>query len=209
MTNKILVFDDIVPTWLYDSIKVTAASTPVTCQHHGIGPDVGINFFSKIWPLFNLQEIPWEFKATFAALNSYRSNLSTDDEVLPLHLVQCQLNVTTKTLKGGPHQDISPPGYTMVHFVKGDTGMDFWSADPDNGGKKIREIEWKDNRCVVFPSDLWHRGVPPFEVEPRITLGYIFAGPPQSEHERNNNLLSPIFKKEWSEKYLKMYEANQ
>ena len=75
--------------------------------------------------------MPWEYKATFSALDAARGRISTNDEVLPLHLVQCQLNLTTKTLKGGFHQDIGPPGYTMVHFITGDTGMDFWSDNPD------------------------------------------------------------------------------
>lgn len=209
MNNKVFVFDDIVPMWLYSSVKNTVPTIPVTCQHHGVGPDQGNSFFSKIWPLFGLYEIPWEFKATFAALNDYRNQITNEDEILPLHLVQCQLNLTTTTLKGGFHQDIGPPGYTMVHFISGDTGMDFWDNDPNQGGKKIHEVEWKDNRCVIFPSNVWHRGVPPKNIEPRITLGYIFAGPPQSEHERNNNILSPIYKNEWSEKYKKMLKENK
>jgi hypothetical protein len=200
LTNQILVFDDIVPEWLYSSIKKNILSIPVTCEHHGIGPDVGHSFFSKIWPLFGLHEMPWEYKATFSALDAARGRISTNDEVLPLHLVQCQLNLTTKTLKGGFHQDIGPPGYTMVHFINGDTGMDFWSDNPDNGGNKIHKVEWKDNRCVIFPSNLWHRGVPTINVEPRLTLGYIFGGPPQSQHDHDNNILSPIFKKEWHQK---------
>ena len=200
MTNDIFVFDDIVPGWLYNSIKKNISSIPVTCEHHGVGPVTGNSFFSKIWPLFGLHEIPWEYNATFAALNHSRARLSTDDEVVPLHLVQCQLNLTTKTLKGGFHQDIGPPGYTMVHFITGDTGMDFWSDNPDTGGNKMAEVEWKDNRCVIFPSNLWHRGVPTINIEPRITLGYIFSGTPQSQQERDTNVLSPIFRKEYNKK---------
>jgi|11_taG_2_1085331.scaffolds.fasta_scaffold02620_7 hypothetical protein len=209
MSSDIFVFDDIVPEWLYRSIKTNILSIPVTCQHHGVGPDVGNAFFSKIWPLFGLHEIPWEYKATFAALNDSRDKLSNDDEVLPLHFVQCQLNLTTKTLVGGVHADMGPPAWTMVHFISGDTGMDFWTDFPDHGGEKICDIDYKDNRCVIFPSNLWHRGVPTNDVEPRVTLGYIFGGPPQSEHERNNNIISPIFKKQWSEKYKKLLEENK
>ena len=72
MSNDIFVFDDIVPEWLYESIKKNILSIPVTCQHHGVGPDIGHSFFSKIWPLFGLHEIPWEYNATFAALNDTR-----------------------------------------------------------------------------------------------------------------------------------------
>jgi hypothetical protein len=200
MNNGIFVFDDIIPDWLYNSIKQNVLSIPVTCQHHGVGPDQGNSFFSKIWPLFGLYELPWEFKATFAALNDYRSNITANDVVMPLHLVQCQLNLTTKTLKGGFHQDIGPPGYTMVHFISGDTGMDFWNDNPANGGEKVHEVEYKDNRCVIFPSNMWHRGIPTINIEPRVTLGYIFAGPPQSQYEHDNNILSPIFEKQWHEK---------
>jgi hypothetical protein len=209
MTNDIFVFDDIVPGWLYESVKKNILSIPVTCQHHGIGPDVGHSFFSKIWPLFGLHEIPWEYKATFAALNDSRDKLSKDDEVMPLHLIQCQLNLTTKTLVGGVHADMGPPAWTMVHFISGDSGMDFWTDYPDNGGRKICDVDYKDNRCVIFPSDIWHRGIPTINVEPRVTLGYIFGGAPQSQYEHDNNIISPIFKKEWSNKLMKTAERNK
>ena len=205
MTNDIFVFDDIVPGWLYNSIKKNISSIPVTCQHHGEGPDQGNRFFSKIWPLYGLHDIPWEYNATFAALNDSRARLSTDDEVVPLHLVQCQLNLTTKSLVGEVHADRGPPAWTMVHLIAGDTGMDFWEGDANPNfsrreGKKIHEVEWKDNRCIIFPSNLLHRGLPPNNIEPRLTLGYIFGGTPQSQQEHNANVISPIFRKEYNKK---------
>ena len=200
MTNDIFVFDDIVPGWLYNSIKKNISSIPVTCQHHGEGPDQGNRFFSKIWPLYGLHDIPWEYNATFAALNDSRARLSTDDEVVPLHLVQCQINLTTKSLVGEVHADFAPPTWTMVHLITGDTGMDFWTNFPELGGEKIHEVEWKDNRCVIFPSDLLHRGLPPNNIEPRLTLGYMFGGTPQSQQEHKANVISPIFRKEYNKK---------
>lgn len=207
--NNIFTIDEIIPGWLYNSIKNNVLTVPVTCQHHGVGPDVGHSFFSKIWPLFGLNDLPWEYKATFAAFNDNRQLLSTEDEILPLHLVQCQLNLTTKTLVGSIHQDMGPPAWTMVHFVTGDTGMDFWTDYPEDGGEKICEVDFKPNRCVIFPSNIVHRGIPPVDVEPRITLGYIFSGPPQSQYEHDNNITNPIFKKEWSKKFLQIAEANK
>ena len=193
----IFVLDNVVPDWLYTSIKNNVSAIPVTYGHRGIGPDQGNSFFSRVWSTYELQLMPWECKAIFTALNHTRFNLSSDDEVLPLHLNQCQLNVTTQNLVGGIHTDVCDPAWTMVHLISGDSGMDFWTDLPENNGIKIQEVGYKDNRCIVFPSHILHRGLPPNKVEPRITFGYIFSGPPLNEYAAKNNVLSPIFKKEY------------
>ena len=42
----------------------------------------------------------------------------------------------------------------------------------------MEHIEWKKGRCVVFPSSYPHKGLPPIDVSPRTTLGFIFNGLP-------------------------------
>lgn len=190
------VFDDIVPDWLYRSTLNEISSIPVTFGHRGYGPNQGNVFFSSVWPNYSLHTLPWFFKATYAALES---NISRLGDTVDIELNQCQLNYTTKNLTGGLHIDVNPnvASWTMVHFIGGDSGMDFWTEMPENGGEKIGEVDYKDNRCVVFPSNLLHRGLQPNLIEPRVTVGYVFSGKPPSQFAYQNNIIFPIFKDEY------------
>ncbi len=197
MTN-VHVFDDVVPDWLYNSILNEISSIPVTFGHRGYGPNQGNVFFSTVWPNYSLHTLPWFFKATFSALESNISRLGNTVDVI---LNQCQLNYTTKNLTGGLHIDVNPEvkSWTMVHLITGDSGMDFWDGLPEEGGNKVEEVEYKDNRCVVFPSNLLHRGLSPNYVEPRVTVGYVFSGRPPSNFAHQNNAIFPIFREEYEQ----------
>ena len=52
----------------------------------------------------------------------------------------------------------------------------FGLDNPDNGGKMFKEVPYKSGRCIVFPSRYIHRGLPTIEIEPRISIGYVFSG---------------------------------
>lgn len=194
MTDNIFVFDDIVPDWIYQSVCRNITSVPVTYGHRGLGPNQGHAFFSKVWPRYELNNIPWEFSAIFESLNANRDKLG---DVVELYLNQCQINITTQNLNGGLHLDIGHTAWTMVHLICGDSGMDFWSDLPERGGTKIKEVDYKDNRCIIFPSNMLHRGLPPKKIEPRVSVGYVFSGIPVSQFSANNNILFPIFKDEY------------
>ena len=96
-----------------------------------------------------------------------------DEDVGDIQLNQIQINITTKDHSGALHVDSGDdvPAYTMVYLVQGDTGMDFWDNNPDRGGKKIDEVEYKEGRLIVFPSRYIHRGIPTNKVSPRVTAG--------------------------------------
>ena len=194
LEDSVFVFDDIVPDWVYDNIFKDIANIPVTFGHSGLGPYQGYTFFSKVWTREDLDQMPWYLSAAFYALNDSRLRLG---DVTNLELCQTQLNVTTKNLTGNVHLDAGPetPSWTMVHLVAGDTGMDFWTSHPEDGGTVIKEVDYKDNRCIIFPSNLHHRGLPCKEVEPRISVGYVFGGE-STNFAKQNNIIFPIFKEQ-------------
>jgi len=192
LEDNIFVFDDIVPDWIYEHTIKNIANIPVTFGHSGLGPYQGYSFFSKVWTRQELEQLPWYLSASFYALNNARRRLG---DVTNLELVQTQLNITTKNLTGNLHVDSGPdvPSWTMVHLITGDSGMDFWTNHPDHNGTKIKEIEYKDNRCIIFPSSIFHRGLTCIEAEPRISVGYVFGGQ-STPFAKNNNIIYPIFK---------------
>jgi len=194
--NDIFVFDDIVPDWLYGEVLNNISSIPVTYGHQGLGPYQGHSLFSKVWPKYELANVPWFFKSVFSVFEHNKSRLGN---VTNIRLSQCQLNISTKTLNGGLHVDCNPlaPAWTMIHLIAGDSGIDFWTEMPEHGGTKIHEVDYKDNRCVLFPSKLLHRGLPPINIEPRVTVGYIFSGTPPTPFADRNNIIFPIFKDEY------------
>ena len=195
--NDIFVFDDIVPDWLYNDILKNITSLPVTFGHAGLGPSQGHALFTKVWSSNELPNLPWFFKSVFSVFEHNKSRLG---DVTNISLNQCQLNLSTQTLNGGLHVDCNPQAqaWTMVHLIAGDSGLDFWTELPERGGTKIHEVEYKDNRCVVFPSRLLHRGLAPVSIEPRASVGYIFSGTPPSQFAARNNIIFPIFKDEYN-----------
>lgn len=199
--DNVFVFDDIIPDWLYNDILNEIVSVPVIYGHRGYGPNQGHSFFSMVWPNYELDKLPWIFKATFSA---FKANVSRLGDTVDVILNQCQLNYTTEKLNGGLHVDVreDAPSWTMVHLITGDSGLDFWSDLPERGGKQLGEVSYKDNRCVVFPSNLLHRGLPAKEIEPRISVGYVFSGKPPTKFGYFNNIIYPIFKNDY-EKILK------
>ena len=60
--------------------------------------------------------------------------------------------------------------------------MEFCEQD----GKPVYNVDWKKGRCVVFPSSYPHRGLPPKDVSPRATIGFIFNGLPQQKEQEEN-----------------------
>ena len=194
LEDNIFVLDDIIPSWIYKSVVNDIANVPVTFGHSGLGPYQGYSFFSNVWTRPQLHHLPWYLTASFYAFNDAREKLG---DVTNLELCQTQLNVTTKSLTGNVHVDAAPdtPSWTMVHFISGDSGMDFWSTHPKDNGTQIKEVEYKDNRCVVFPSSMYHRGLPCSNIEPRITIGYVFGGE-STMFAKQNNIIFPIFKDE-------------
>ena len=49
---------------------------------------------------------------------------------------------------------------------------------------------------VIFPSKYIHQGLPPKEVSPRLSLGFIFSGE-ATPFMRQRKILHPIFTTEW------------
>lgn len=192
--NGIFVFDDLVPEWLYNKVLYEITSIPLTFGHRGVSNDFGYHFWSKEWLANDYNNIPWFLKSVFAALEGQKARLGNVGEI---EVARCQINMTTKNLYGGTHVDVGRgvPYYTMVHFVAGDSGMDFWTDYPTNGGTIIEQVEYKDNRCVIFPSWMPHTGLPPKEIEPRVSVGYVFGGK-GTEFTRSQNIGLPIWKEE-------------
>lgn len=196
MNNNIHVFDDLIPDWLYQNTLKNIAQVPVTFGHSGLGPYQGHSLFSKVWRSGEIASVPWYLTATFECFKSQGHRLG---QLADITMSQCQINMSTQNLNGGLHVDSNPaaPAWTMVHMIAGDSGMDFWTALPEQAGTLIKQVEYRDNRCVVFPSALLHRGLPPKSVEPRVTVGYIFSGTSPSQFASRNNIIFPIFRREY------------
>lgn len=157
----------------------------------------GFHFFNKRWELWDVETSPWYLKSVWEHFYHNRFILGN---VCDLELNRCQVNLTTKTLFADAHVDGQPdnPSYTMVHFVNGDSGMRFWSGDYENRGNIIKEVEYKDNTAVFFPANMLHQGLPPKDVEPRISVGYTFSGK-GTVLTRQNRLFFPIFEDQYKE----------
>lgn len=186
MTDQIYVFDDIIPEFLYYSAINEIPKIPMYFGHRGQGYDFGFHFWSNQW---NNNDEPWPFKSIWAAFESKKHLLGNVGDI---ELLRCQLNVTTSQCFGGIHVDVGPgvPYYTMVHFLTGDSGMEFYKDD-----NVIKTVDYKDNRCVIFPSEIRHQGLPPKESEPRVTVGYVFGGR-GTDMTRQKNIGLPIWKEE-------------
>ena len=194
--DNIIVFDDLVPDWLIDQIEAVIPHMPLRFGHRGLGYDEGYNTFSEQWTrdiqhgaTVNhtkfLVDMPWELKALWTAIHHKKTNLFKKIEG-DLQLNQVQINLTTEEHYGGLHTDAPDdatqmnmpgwiPSHTLVYFLQGDTGMEFWES---RDGKSVHTVDWKKGRCVVFPSSYLHKGLPPKNTSPRATIGFIFNGLP-------------------------------
>lgn len=201
-TNNILALDDIVPEWLINQMEVTIPHMPLRFGHRGLGRDEGFSTFSDQWVrevqhgvtvshTNFLADMPWEFKAFWCIVNHQRNKIFKNVQNLTLN--QVQINLSTNEHYGGLHTDapddskeMSMPGWipshTLVLFLQGDTGMEFCEQD----GKPVYNVDWKKGRCVVFPSSYPHKGLPPKDVSPRATIGFIFNGLPQQKEQETN-----------------------
>lgn len=194
--DNILVFDDLIPDWLMDQIDAVIPHMPLRFGHRGLGYDEGYNTFSEQWTrdvqhgvtvshTNFLADMPWELKALWTVIHHKKTNLFKKIEG-DLQLNQVQINLSTEEHYGGLHTDAPDdtnqmtmpgwiPSHTLVFFLQGDTGMEFWSS---RNGELIHTVDWKKGRCVVFPSSYPHKGLPPINVSPRVTIGFIFNGLP-------------------------------
>ena len=194
--DNILVFDDLIPDWLMAQIDAVIPHMPLRFGHRGLGYDEGYNTFSEQWTrdvqhgvtvshTNFLADMPWELKALWTVIHHKKPNLFKKIEG-DLQLNQVQINLSTEEHYGGLHTDAPDdtnqmtmpgwiPSHTLVFFLQGDTGMEFWSS---RNGELIHTVDWKKGRCVVFPSSYPHKGLPPIDVSPRVTIGFIFNGLP-------------------------------
>lgn len=194
--DNILVFDDLIPDWLMAQIDAVIPHMPLRFGHRGLGYDEGYNTFSEQWTrdvqhgvtvshTNFLADMPWELKALWTVIHHKKTNLFKKIEG-DLQLNQVQINLSTEEHYGGLHTDAPDdtnqmtmpgwiPSHTLVFFLQGDTGMEFWSS---RNGELIHTVDWKKGRCVVFPSSYPHKGLPPIDVSPRVTIGFIFNGLP-------------------------------
>ena len=194
--DNILVFDDLIPDWLMDQIEAVVPHMPLKFGHRGLGYDEGYNTFSEQWTrdvqhgvtvshTNFLANMPWELKALWTVVHYKKPNLFKKIEG-DLQLNQVQINLSTEEHYGGLHTDAPDdtnqmtmpgwiPSHTLVFFLQGDTGMEFWSS---RNGELIHTVDWKKGRCVVFPSSYPHKGLPPKDISPRATIGFIFNGLP-------------------------------
>jgi len=193
---NIIVLDELVPDWLADQIEAVIPHMPLRFGHRGLGYDEGYNTFSEQWTrdvqhgatidhTNFLADMPWELKALWTVVHHKKVKLfkNIQDD---LQLNQVQINLTTEEHYGGLHTDAPEdsvqmttpgwiPSHTMVYFLQGDTGMEFWS---ERDGECVHAVDWKKGRCVVFPSSYPHKGLPPKDISPRATIGFIFNGLP-------------------------------
>ncbi|MAV94248.1 MAG: hypothetical protein CMA31_01000 [Euryarchaeota archaeon] len=256
--NSIYVIDDLVPAWLHEAAKEKILHYPLKFGHRGLGPSQGYQFWSEQWgdsANTDVKTAPWELWAIWLVLNENKKLIAPT--VGPIQCNQIQVNLTTKKHVGGLHVDVQTeaPAYTMVYFLHGEAGMEFWSNNPEHLNPRLAEmshgvtkglvtegevaeelektkdiarqndgfrskdatwyeddyanhdgemdsykfhsVPWKEGRMVIFPSMYIHQGLPPKEVSPRITVGYIFSGqatPFMKEHK----VLHPIFEDEWT-----------
>jgi hypothetical protein len=144
IAQDIYVLDDIVPSWLHKEAVKTIPHLALGFGHRGLGPYQGYQFWSDQWgdtdANKDLDEAPWELTAIWKVLNENRKRISS--AVGNIQLNQIQVNLTTKKHAGGLHVDIQEdaPAYTMVYMLQGDSGMDFWSNNPEHLNPKIAEL---------------------------------------------------------------------
>ena len=251
--EKIKVLDDVIPKWLHRKAVETIPYLPLKWGPRGLGPTQGYQFFSDQWKHEEIEKAPWVLQAIWMAFEEQKHLI--DPDVGDIQLNQIQINLTTKDHIGGLHVDIhdGTEAYTMVYSVCGDSGMDFWSNNPEHINPRIAElsdmatrgeatqeqveeelnktkerakanqgmrtkdatwyeddfsnhegemdsyrwhsVDYKEGRCIVFPSMFIHQGLPPKPVSPRVTIGYIFSGK-TSKFARDRGVIYPIFKKE-------------
>ena len=192
--KHILVFDDLIPDFLKQQVEAVVPHLPLRFGHRGLGYNEGYNTFSEQWTRevqhgFEIShtnflvDMPWELKSMWTVVHHSKTTLFKNVKE-PLTLNQVQINLTTEEHFGGKHTDAPDdsehmkdpnwiPSHTMVYFLQGDTGMQFW-----NKNEVFHSVDFKKGRCVVFPSSYLHEGLPPKEISPRVTIGFIFNGLP-------------------------------
>jgi len=144
LSDDIYVLDDLVPKWLHTQAKETIPSLPLQFGHRGLGPYQGYQFWSDQWGDANankeLNDTPWELWAIWLILKENKNLISPI--VGNIQCNQIQVNLTTKKHSGGLHVDIQDdcPAYTMVYFLQGDTGLEFWSNNPEHLNPKLAEL---------------------------------------------------------------------
>ena len=145
--KHILVFDDLIPDFLQQQVDSVVPYLPLRFGHRGLGYNEGYNTFSEQWSrdiqhgvevshTNFLADMPWELKSMWTVIHHDRTKLFKN---VPgnLQLNQVQINLTTEEHFGGKHTDAPDdteqmkdpnwiPSHTMVYFVQGDTGMQFW-----------------------------------------------------------------------------------
>ena len=192
--KHILVFDDLIPAFLQEQVEAVIPHLPLRFGHRGLGVYQGHETFSEQWSrdiqhgvevshTNFLADMPWERKSMWTVIHHNKAKLFKN-VTENLQLNQVQINLTTEEHFGGKHTDAPDdteqmkhpnwiPSHTMVYFLQGDTGMQFW-----NNNEVIHSVEFKKGRCVVFPSSYLHEGLKPNEISPRVTIGFIFNGLP-------------------------------
>ena len=192
--KNILVFDDLIPMFLQEQVEAVIPHFPLRFGHRGLGYDEGYRTFSEQWTreiqqgvevshTNFLADMPWELKSMWTVVHHSKTTLFKNVKER-LTLNQVQINLTTEEHFGGKHTDAPDdsehmkdpnwiPSHTMVYFLQGDTGMQFW-----NKNEVFHSVDFKKGRCVVFPSSYLHEGLPPKEISPRVTIGFIFNGLP-------------------------------
>ena len=144
--EKIKVLDDVVPKWLHQKAVETVPYLPLKWGHRGLGPSQGYQFFSDQWKHEEIENAPWVLQAIWMAFEEKKHLIGPD--VGDIQLNQIQINLTTKDHMGGLHVDIhdGTEAYTMVYSVCGDSGMDFWSNNPEHINPRIAELADKATR---------------------------------------------------------------
>ena len=168
----IFVFDDLLPQWL-----VTWGDEMMQNFNWKYGQSAypgGDRFFGQIlkddsiireepWPMI-VNLIPRAFRTT-----KIKQVLGADSQLLDIKkiLVNGQLPATP----GNPHKDSSTSNmWTMVYHCSNTDGGNVFYKD-DTGKDIIKEVEFKQGRCVLFPSWYTHTGLPP-TTGWRITIAY-------------------------------------
>ena len=143
ISKNVYVLDNLVTDWLHKQAKETIPSLPLTFGHRGLGPYQGYQVWSEQWgdsKGTDPKDAPWELWAIWLVLNENRKLIAPT--VGPIQCNQIQINLTTKKHSGGLHVDIQEdaPAFTMVYFLQGDSGMEFWSNNPEHLNPKLAEL---------------------------------------------------------------------
>lgn len=163
-TTKIYVLDDFVPKWF---VKALAKQSEQLEWKYGWGANFGQDqrfFVKKMFDRSDArQSIPQEWNNYMYLFDEMWRNegvhqVMPDAEIMILN--RSVFNGQLPCTPGGPHQDsYDTTNWTFIYYVNDSTGdTAFYNED---GTQEIDRVEFKQGRCIWFPSWYPHAGLGP------------------------------------------------